>query len=139
MHKITRSYEFSAAPTLEGHPKCSRLHGHNYEVLVSLEADDDSLEDGMVMDFAEMDTFIKPLIDMLDHKCIISKDNYRCRNRVYEALQLANDLAIIEIEHSTAEEISKWLCEMIIQKITNVKVTVTVWENRRSSAMYTAS
>lgn len=70
MYKIRKRYEFSAAhhiPTLpEGH-KCKRPHGHNYtaefEVMCS-----ELNEHGFVMDFAEMDEAIKPMIEVFDHR-----------------------------------------------------------------------
>ncbi|HLE81832.1 MAG TPA: 6-carboxytetrahydropterin synthase, partial [Dehalococcoidia bacterium] len=38
-HSITKTYWFSAAHMLVGHPKCGRMHGHNYRVDVTVAAD----------------------------------------------------------------------------------------------------
>lgn len=69
---IGSEYHFSAAHYLtcvpEGH-QCRRLHGHNYKVIVEIEGEVDDAT-GMVMDFADLDAIIDPIIDRLDHQCL---------------------------------------------------------------------
>ena len=66
-----RTYRFESAHHLpllpEGH-RCRNLHGHNYriEVVVSGKLD----PRGFVMDFAEMDEKIMPLIKEVDHRLL---------------------------------------------------------------------
>jgi 6-pyruvoyltetrahydropterin/6-carboxytetrahydropterin synthase len=70
MYRISKRFAFSASHVLHGlgddHP-CSRLHGHNYEVEVIVEADDLDVR-GFVVDFRELDP-VKAWIDAtLDHR-----------------------------------------------------------------------
>src|SRR6266436_3354152 len=69
--RIGRTYRFESAHYLpllpEGH-KCKNVHGHNYrmEVVVSGVLD----ARGFVMDFAEIDAEIMPLIKKVDHRLL---------------------------------------------------------------------
>lgn len=76
MISITRSYRFEAAHWLphvpEGH-KCRNMHGHNYRVDVTVNGAGqfggiDAR--GFVMDFAELDAIVHPLLKLLDHSVI---------------------------------------------------------------------
>jgi 6-pyruvoyltetrahydropterin/6-carboxytetrahydropterin synthase len=67
--RLERSYRFEAAHFLPKVPpghKCARMHGHSYNVDVVIEGDIDP-ERGWVMDFAEIDEHVTPLVRMLDH------------------------------------------------------------------------
>lgn len=70
MWKISKEFHFSASHQLSGldecHP-CSRLHGHNYIIVVYLESV--ALNDvGFVKDYRELDTIKKYIDDNLDHR-----------------------------------------------------------------------
>lgn len=70
MFKIKKSFMFSASHTLhhlpEEHP-CSRLHGHNYEVILELGAP--TVDDvGMVLDYRKLEEFKSWLNDTFDHR-----------------------------------------------------------------------
>jgi len=69
--RIGRTYRFESAHHLpllpEGH-KCKNVHGHNYRVEVVLSGALD--ERGFVMDFAEIDAEIMPLIRTVDHRLL---------------------------------------------------------------------
>ena len=91
--RIGRTYRFESAHHLpllpEGH-RCRNLHGHNYrvEVVVSGKLD----PRGFVMDFAEMDAAIMPMIKEVDHR-------------------LLNEIA--GLENPTAEIIANWFFQRI--------------------------
>jgi 6-pyruvoyltetrahydropterin/6-carboxytetrahydropterin synthase len=53
------------AHLLPGHGKCGQLHGHTYEVEVTVEGD---LQDGMVLDFAQLKVQIRSVLDRYDHR-----------------------------------------------------------------------
>lgn len=67
--RLERTFRFEAAHFLpkvpEGH-KCRRMHGHSYQVDVAIEGEIDP-ESGWLMDFAEIDENVSPLIRRLDH------------------------------------------------------------------------
>jgi 6-pyruvoyltetrahydropterin/6-carboxytetrahydropterin synthase len=111
--RIGRTYRFESAHRLpnvpDGH-KCKNLHGHNYrvEIVVSGQLDDR----GFVVDFAEIDAEIAPLIKKVDHR-------------------LLNDVE--GLENPTAEIIAAWF----LQRINGCQL-VRVYENDDCWAEVTA-
>ncbi len=71
---ITVATSFAAAHRLPHHPgKCSRLHGHTYELEVTVEGkpQESGPAAGMIMDFAELREQVERLIgEELDHKVL---------------------------------------------------------------------
>jgi 6-pyruvoyltetrahydropterin/6-carboxytetrahydropterin synthase len=70
--RLERSYRFEAAHFLPKVPpghKCARMHGHSYLVEVAIEGSVDP-ERGWVMDFAEIDEHVTPLVRQLDHQVL---------------------------------------------------------------------
>ena len=70
--RLERSYRFEAAHFLPKVPpghKCARMHGHSYLVEIAIEGDVDA-ERGWVMDFAEIDEHVTPLVRQLDHQVL---------------------------------------------------------------------
>lgn len=69
MITMSRTYTFEAAHRLphvrRGH-KCGRMHGHSYVIEVEVAGRID-IKRGWIMDFAELDAVVKPLIEQLDH------------------------------------------------------------------------
>ena len=68
MYKLKVIDSFSAAHNLRNYKgKCEELHGHNYKVEVvlgGLELD----EDGLLIDFKDIKTSLKKILETLDHK-----------------------------------------------------------------------
>ncbi len=89
MFVIKKRFSFSAAHRLldlpEGH-KCSRLHGHNYEVEVEFFAEDLDSRGFAGNDFADFALIKKCLDDTFDHQTILRKDD-----PLIEAIQATGD------------------------------------------------
>lgn len=70
MYRISKEYHFSASHQLFGladdHP-CSRLHGHNYIVIVELQSDTLN-QHGFVRDYRELNAFKTYLDETADHR-----------------------------------------------------------------------
>lgn len=115
MWEITRTYRFSAAHSLphlpEGHP-CRNVHGHNYRLDVVCRG---TLDDrGFVVDFAEMDAAVKPLLDRLDHSDL---------NETLDA------------PTTSAEHLAQWF----YTRIKGVPVSrIDLWETDRNKASFPA-
>lgn len=75
---IAKSYTWEMGHALANHDgKCYHPHGHNYrlEVEVSGEVGEES---GMVLDFAQLDDLMEPLIaDNFDHKFLMNDTDER--------------------------------------------------------------
>jgi len=102
--RIGRTYRFESAHHLpllpEGH-KCKNLHGHNYRMEVVLSGALDAR--GFVIDFAEIDAEIMPLIKRVDHRLLNEVEG---------------------LENPTAEVIAAWFFQRI-----NCCESVRVYEN----------
>lgn len=78
--RITKAYKFDMAHALPGHDGlCKNIHGHSYELLVTLIgepiSDPDSPKNGMVIDFKDLKGIIKGLIvEELDHSLILRRN-----------------------------------------------------------------
>lgn len=90
---ISRTYRFESAhrlPKLPETHKCHHMHGHNYRVDIVVAGELD--ERGFVMDFAELDAIVHPILKEIDHKIL-------------------NDVA--GLENPTAEIIAQWFLERV--------------------------
>lgn len=129
---ISREYDFAAAHSLKGHPKCGRLHGHNYKVVVKIATEDLDAKYAWIMDYAELDAIVKPIIQELDHKFIASTEN------LSDIDPNQDDYVVLPIPRSTAECLAKYLVDKLSVRITigRIAIAVTVSETPRSSATY---
>jgi 6-pyruvoyltetrahydropterin/6-carboxytetrahydropterin synthase len=102
--RIGRTYRFESAHHLphlpDGH-RCKNLHGHNYRIEVVLSGVPDAR--GFVMDFAEIDATVMPLIKQVDHRLLNEVEG---------------------LENPTAEIIANWF----LQRIKGCQ-SVRVYEN----------
>jgi 6-pyruvoyltetrahydropterin/6-carboxytetrahydropterin synthase len=120
MYEVTIEAGFSGAHVLRGyHGKCGRLHGHNWKVVVTVATD--RLDDiGMAVDFARVKQETQGILAQVDHTCL---------NEVFPFTEL----------NPTAENIAKWVWEMLSKRIEGTAVAVarvTVWESDSARASY---
>ena len=112
--------DFASAHSLRDYPgDCARLHGHNWQVEVSVcsQVLDDS---GIAIDFREIKKQTKLVVKRLDH-------------------QYLNEVKPFDVLNPTAENIAKYFFDEIALLITNkdVKVKeVMIWETPRSAVTY---
>lgn len=89
---------------------------------------------GMVVDFSDFKHDLKLIADGLDHSLIYEKDTLK--SKTLEALQ-EEDFKLIEVEfRPTAENLSKYIFDILMNKGYNVK-SVTVYETPNNCAIYT--
>lgn len=143
MFRITREYWFSAAHRIEGHPKCGRLHGHNYKVEVQVTMDRLDKQ-GMVLDFGDLDRVVKPIVDELDHRYMISQYNLAAHDP-YAVIATSEGHGVeLPCQASTAEMLAKYFVEEVERCLRmmypsmngNTGITVVVWETPKSTATY---
>jgi len=81
--QLVRDYRFEAAhflPRVPENHKCRRMHGHSYHVAVEIAGDVDP-DTGWLIDFADIDEVVDPVIARLDHRVlneIPGLDNATC-------------------------------------------------------------
>ena len=110
--QLERTYHFEAAhflPCVPSGHKCARVHGHSYVIEVTIEGviDDDK---GWVMDFADIDTAVRPLIKRLDHQLLNEIDGLTnptsellaawLWQRLMPLLPMLTELRVKETQHS---------------------------------------
>src|SRR5580698_11456316 len=76
MYRVTQEIEFCYGHRLLNYDgKCKHLHGHNGQVVITLEAAELD-ERGMVLDFSDIKRVVSRWIDeKLDHQMILHRDD----------------------------------------------------------------
>ena len=120
-YKMKIVTDFAAAHLLRDYPgPCSRLHGHNWKVEVEVSATRlDKI--GMGMDFRDIKTATKEVIDQMDHRHL-------------------NELPPFDEINPTAENIAAHIYQKLVEKINDERVSVhavTIWETERACVSYT--
>jgi 6-pyruvoyltetrahydropterin/6-carboxytetrahydropterin synthase len=114
--ELARKYRFEAAhwlPQVGEDHRCRRLHGHSYEIEVAIDGELDP-DLGWVLDYAEIDAVLDPLIDSLDHRCL-------------------NEVP--GLENPTSELLAQWIWGQIGERLTGLSA-VSVCETANSIAIY---
>jgi 6-pyruvoyltetrahydropterin/6-carboxytetrahydropterin synthase len=116
VYKVKVEANFSSAHNLRGYKgKCEELHGHNWKV--EAVAGNSRLDKiGFVLDFKCMKKILNRLLDELDHKYL-------------------NKLAYFKKINPTSENIAKYIYDKLKPEIPEL-ISVTVWENPASCAIY---
>lgn len=141
---------FSACHFIPRHEKCSRLHGHSY--ILRLRLDGEIGEEGMVMDFVQLKKELREFVNLLDHKTILPGKSKEVKIKVdgesvgvesngKKYLFPLEDVVILDIPNTTAEEMSKFMVSKITKDVKfpkNVKsVSIGLDEERGQTAWYT--
>jgi 6-pyruvoyltetrahydropterin/6-carboxytetrahydropterin synthase len=114
--EIYKEFTFEAAhrlPNLPPDHKCARLHGHSFVVTVHVRGPLTARE-GWVIDFADIKTVVKPIIDRLDHYYL-------------------NDIE--GLENPTSEVLSKWIWNQL-QPSLPILSQIVVRETCTSGCIY---
>jgi 6-pyruvoyltetrahydropterin/6-carboxytetrahydropterin synthase len=120
MFEVSVEYSFAAGHALRNYKgKCENVHGHNYKVRVTL-AGEKLNAAGLLMDFVELRTDIKGLVERLDHRFL-------------------NDFPPFDQMNPSAENLAKYFCDAIEPQARSQGLQVhgvTVWETDTTSATY---
>jgi 6-pyruvoyltetrahydropterin/6-carboxytetrahydropterin synthase len=131
---IRRRYDLEVAHRLTGgvpeHHKCRRLHGHRYEVSVTVGGDLDEV--GMLIEYDALDRVIGPILRLVDHHCL---------NDLAERCSTVEAAAVST--NPTVERLARWLAARLAgivasavpeQKLALVELTVR--EDAASEAVW---
>ena len=130
--KIAKEFKWEMGHRLQNYKgKCNNLHGHSYKLLVELTGDVD--ENGMVMDYYDLDKIVDPVVNELDHSLLVDKND----TELIQALQKIN-LEYIAVNYPTTAEN---ICGYFLDKIKNAglpknieKVKVRIYETDTAHA-----
>ena len=123
MYEVTVEDSFAAGHYLRNYKgKCEKPHGHNYRVRVTLSGEELD-HAGLLLDFKDLKSVMKHVVDYLDHKMI-------------------NDLAPFTELNPSAENLAKYFYDQTnvhLKGITSGRVRVkdiTIWETDTTTARY---
>ncbi|SRR6056297_3774419 len=136
---------FSASHFLVDHNKCSRIHGHNYNVSVELTGPLN--KDYFVVDFFDLKQRLRKITEKMDHHVLIpGKSNdieieeksgqilVNMKQKHYEFPK--SDVIILPLKATTAELISKYIYDFIKEEFPDFPIIVEVSESKASIAKY---
>jgi 6-pyruvoyltetrahydropterin/6-carboxytetrahydropterin synthase len=114
--QIYKDFNIEAAHRLpnvpEGH-KCARLHGHSFQVRISVEGPVDE-QTGWIMDFGDIKAAFAPIYDQLDHHYL-------------------ND--VVGLENPTSENLALWIWQKLKPALPELSC-VTIKETCTSGCVY---
>lgn len=143
---------FAAAHMATFHGDCEPLHGHNYDVAVTLRGE--LTDDSWVWDFGDLKKLTRAIADQLDHRLILQRDSAVLtieETATHWQVQFSarpvylfpkDDVVALPIDNSTAERLSEWiageLCRELVAKgaLNIVEVEVEVEEMPGQSASF---
>ena len=130
--RISKTFTFEAAHRLQYHGgHCRRLHGHSYQVTVSISGSltPSGSEGGMVMDFGRLSEAWAPIKERLDHRTILQYSDPLTK-------ALPPDDVILTPFTPTAENLAEYIWGRLQRIHDHLQVTVN--ETATSSATYPA-
>ncbi|RKY98483.1 MAG: 6-carboxytetrahydropterin synthase [Ignavibacteriae bacterium] len=106
--KIGKEFKWEMGHRLPEHfGQCKNIHGHSYKMLVEFEGELD--ENGMVIDYYDVEKIINPIIEKLDHAFLVNKDD----KFTVEFLEKLNSKKVVVDFESTVENICIYLLNKI--------------------------
>ena len=107
--RLSRDYRFEAAhflPRVPDEHKCRRVHGHSYQLTITIAGEVDPAM-GWILDFAQIDEVVGPVVAKLDHRLlndVDGLDNPTCEHlaaylwqRIAPGLSVAQDIVMSEV------------------------------------------
>ena len=107
--RIAKTFDFDAAhwlPKVAEDHKCRRMHGHTYRVEIVLLGG--VLDDGMVVDYADIALAWQPIHDLLDHRTLNEIEG---------------------LENPTTEILAPWIGERMLVAFPDTLDRVRVYES----------
>ena len=121
MYELSIRQDFDAAHYLRGYAgKCENLHGHRFEVVVTIKAEKLD-ERGISLDFTYLKKVVNEIMQRLDHTNL-------------------NEVPPFDTINPSSENIARTIYQEILTKLTDARVnlsSVTVYESPDSWVIYT--
>lgn len=136
--------DFDSAHMLPSHPKCSRLHGHSYQVEVTVDGSIDP-HTQMVLDFGVLKALAREVAEKFDHKFIadqkdafLTKDGKFGVHVGYRVLYIPDTDVVQVFGEATVEIIAATFLKDIVGGLTEYpnikKIGVRISEGNAKSA-----
>jgi 6-pyruvoyltetrahydropterin/6-carboxytetrahydropterin synthase len=106
--KVAKEFRWEMGHRLPEHfGLCKNIHGHSYKMIVEFEGEMNN--EGMVIDFYEVEKIISPVIEKLDHSFMVNKND----KIVLDFLEKMKSKKVVVGFESTVENICTYLLEEI--------------------------
>ncbi len=132
--KIAKKFDWEMGHRLPEHfGLCKNIHGHSYKMIVEFEGELD--EQGMVIDFYDVEKIINPIIEKLDHAFMVKEDD----EITLEFLEKLNSKKVVVNFVATVENICNYISDKIIKSNLpeNIKfINVRVYETAEDYAEF---
>ncbi len=119
MYRVSVRQHFDAAHYLRDYGgKCEALHGHRFEVIVTVETKKLN-KIGLAYDFVELKKHLREILKRFDHACL-------------------NDIKPFNKINPSSENIAETIYKMLKKRLSGVTISqVGVWESPESRVTYT--
>ncbi len=125
---------FAAAHFVSEGGKCERLHGHNYQITVTIYGEPNP--QGMVIDFREIKQRVRKLSKEWDHRILLPAQSQIIKvNEKGNQTEVkttggtynfpVNDVKVLAVVETTAEELARILCQKIIADLIQDNPNIT--------------
>ena len=115
--KIAKEFRWEMGHRLPEHfGLCKNIHGHSYKMLVEFEGELD--EQGMIIDYYDVEKIINPIIEKLDHAFMVDQND----KLVLEFLEKMNSKKVVVDFQSTAENI----CTYILNEVKKANLPLNI-------------
>lgn len=140
---ITRSYTWAMGHRLQHHEGlCRNPHGHGYKAEVTVTgpmsgSTHTASEQDMVMDFSDLDGYVKAVIEPWDHAMMLDESDPVCRALEELTADWSRGFKLVKVQHApTAERIAERLAVLLSSRLPHyvTVVRVRLWETERSFA-----
>ncbi|KAB2881442.1 6-carboxytetrahydropterin synthase [bacterium] len=119
--KIAKEFHWEMAHRLPYHRSgCQNIHGHSYRMFVEIEGTPGP--NGMLMDYGDMKSLVKPIVDELDHAFLCSNDDEMMK----PFLKTSGLKAVYVDFFTTAENLSFYFAKKIKEKLVPYKNIIAV-------------
>lgn len=133
--KISKEYRWEMGHRLPFHKGlCKNMHGHSYKMSVEITGELDN--NGMIIDFFDLNKIVKPIVEKYDHAFLCWEGD----KKVKDFLVKNRMKKVIAGYHSTVENICSDFLDKITHKLLDIKkhkfeeLTVKIYESPNSFA-----
>ncbi|AAT43649.1 6-pyruvoyl trahydropterin synthase family protein [Picrophilus oshimae] len=134
----TRGLHWSAAHIIPGHPKCGRLHGHDYILNIRLYFDENnSLKTrGYEIDYGDIKRAAKAIIERMDHHFMVPEDAIEDNGKIhYNNITVSADqVCRIPVPVVSSENLAIYIKSELNRYFSEYKIECGVFEGEGQGA-----
>lgn len=140
--RITKKFKFEMAHALYGYDgACANIHGHSYRLFVTISGEvrreSKHRKNGMVLDFADLKSIIKPsIIDKYDHSLVLNANSPHAnldlssfKKVYYLPYQPTSENLVVDFANHIIKEIPKEV-ELVKVVLSETSTSFAEWNSK---------